>query len=331
MPNNRRQPNRESPKPAAPFPPSGTTSAEAFTRYTRGKLLRVGSTGEAWRSIKAYLVDHLHDQPRALPTPATSEPFLACTLSGEADFYEREGGGPWLHHRLRRGSFFLTTGGGPYECRYESASSAPWQSICAFISLPLMERALAEVFGPAEAPQARLRDLSAFTDPFLLSMMDSLHGELLAKKPSPLFVDGIAQAVAIHLARHYAQPGGEHPLSSAALPGYRLQQITDWMARHLAEDIDLEQLAAMSGLSKFHFHRLFKAAIGMSPRRYHAQLRLNEARRLLRERAPAAKPGDEQKSILAVALAVGYSNPSHFARLFRRETGLSPSEYRRSR
>jgi len=47
---------------------------------------------------------------------------------------------------------------------------------------------------------------------------------------------------------------------------------------------------------------------------------MDAARRLLRE---------TKKSVISVALAVGYSSPSHFAHRFRRETGLSPSDYRR--
>jgi len=49
---------------------------------------------------------------------------------------------------------------------------------------------------------------------------------------------------------------------------------------------------------------------------------MDAARKLLRE---------TKKSVLDVALDIGYSNPSNFAQLFRRETGLSPSDYRRQR
>lgn len=49
---------------------------------------------------------------------------------------------------------------------------------------------------------------------------------------------------------------------------------------------------------------------------------MSEARRLLRE---------TKMGVVDVALEVGYANPSHFACLFRRETGLSPSDYRRQR
>ena len=68
-------------------------------------------------------------------------------------------------------------------------------------------------------------------------------------------------------------------------------------------------------MSKFHFHRLFKSAVGVSPLRYYINLRMNVARQLLRE---------TKKSVVDVALDVDYTNPSHFAKLFRRETGHSP-------
>ena len=177
-----------------------------------------------------------------------------------------------------------------------------------------------EVFA-ADADCARLRDISAFTDVILDSMMDRLREELMRRQASPLLVQGIAQAIAVHLVRNYAETDKERS-GSPSLPGFKLRQITDWMEEHFADEINLDQLAAQAGLSKFHFHRLFKTATGMSPSRYHVNLRINAARRLLRE---------TKDSVVAVALEVGYTNPSHFAQLFRREAGLSPSDYRRQR
>ena len=125
-----------------------------------------------------------------------------------------------------------------------------------------------------------------------------------------------------HLARNYALILEESRSDSPSLPGYKLRQIKDWMAEHVAEDLNLDRLAAQAGLSKFHFHRLFKSAMRVSPSRHHINLRMNVARQLLRE---------TKKSVVDVALDLGYTNPSHFAKLFRRETGLSPSDYRRQR
>ncbi len=296
-----------------------TTSAEAFWRYAGGECL-FESRGEAWRDIKAW-VTALPPAVETLHLPAVSEPFLAWTTSGEVDFQEREGGGPWLTNRIRKGSFFLTTGGAPYDVRWRAVSDEPFESMLVFIELPVLQRALDEVFGP-EAPHARLRDASAFNDEGLNSLLGLLRQELTRGQASPSFVEGIAQAIAVHLAREYGETGEESHGSSPSLPGHKLRQLTDWMAEHTAEEFSLDRLAAQAGLSKFHFQRLFKAATGVTPTRYHIDLRINEARRLLRE---------TRMSVVDVALEVGYANPSHFARLFRRETGLSPSDYRRQR
>jgi len=296
-----------------------TTSAEAFERYVGGKCLRA-CRGEAWRDIKASIiapprnVDMVH-------LPAVSEPSLAWTISGEVEFQEREGDGAWITNRIKKGSFFLTSGGAPYDCRWKAMTAEPFLSMHVSIELPLLQRAMEEVFG-ADAANARLRNLSAFTEATLNWLMERLHEELMRKKASPLLVQGLAQGIAVHLARNYGEVIKEPRSSSPSLPGFKLQQITDWMAGHVAEEFHLDQLAAKAGLSKFHFNRLFKAATGVSPSRYLLNLRMDEAKRLLRE---------TKQSVIAVALDVGYSNPSHFARLFHRETGLPPRDYRRQR
>src|SRR5882724_2468467 len=126
------------------------TSAEAFERYIGGKCLRA-SRGKAWRDIKAWII-----APRrhvdTLPLPAVSEPFLAWTTSGEVDFQEREGEGrPWTTHRIRKGSFFLTCGGAPYDCRWEAVTSEPFETMQVCIETPLLRQAFEEVFGEAAA------------------------------------------------------------------------------------------------------------------------------------------------------------------------------------
>lgn len=296
-----------------------TTSADSFARFVGGKLVRVGE-GEAWREVSAWITS-LPRVVDSLQLPSVSEPFLAQTISGEVEFQEREGNRPWIANRVRKGSLFLTTGGAPYEVRWKAVTAEPFESLAVFLELPLLERALEEVFG-GDAPFARLRDRSAFTDETLNVLMAQLHSELMRRKASPLFVQGIGQAIAIYLARNCADLVKEPGRGSPSLPGFKLRQITDWMREHLDEDFDLQQLATLVGLSKFHFHRLFRRAVGETPSRYHMNLRMHEAKRLLRETT---------KTVVEVGLEVGYMNPSHFAQIFRRETGLSPSDYRRQR
>ena len=83
------------------------------------------------------------------------------------------------------------------------------------------------------------------------------------------------------------------------------------------EKLALEDLASVAGLSKYHFVRCFKKATGLAPLQYHMQLRLSEARRLLRA---GLHPRE-------VAHNLGFYDQSHFINAFRRVMGLTPNSY----
>jgi AraC family transcriptional regulator len=296
-----------------------TTSAEALPHYTGAKCLHM-SRGKAWRDLHAQINEELRE-PGILTLPTVNEPFLCWAFSGDVEFQEREIGGRWATHRIRKGTFFLTTGGSPYQCRWKVLTSDPFLTLLAFVQLPLLQRAMQEVFG-AEAPKARLREVAAAIDPDLSWMMERVRDELMARRASPLRVQSLAQLIATHLARNYAEIESETAMGCPSLPGFKLKEVTTWIEEHLAEEFDLKRLAAKVALSKFHFHRLFKQATGISPAKFQLNARMNEARRLLRE---------SKQSIVGIGADLGYSSPSHFAQVFRRETRMTPSEYRRQR
>lgn len=166
--------------------------------------------GEAWRDIKAWIVT-LPPCANAMHLPSVSEPFLPRAISGEVEFQERENKRPWTTHRIKKGSLFLTSGGAPYDCRWKSLTPEPFQSMSVFIELPILQRAMEEFFGD-DAAHARLRDISAFTDEALDFWMEQIRSELMRRRASPLYLQAIAQAIAIHLARNYAEWSGGRAL-----------------------------------------------------------------------------------------------------------------------
>lgn len=89
------------------------------------------------------------------------------------------------------------------------------------------------------------------------------------------------------------------------------------MNASLDNRLELEQLAELAGLSKYHYARCFKKATGLGPLQYHMQLRLIEARRRLRA---GQHPQD-------VALDLGFYDQSHFIGAFRRVHGVTPQHY----
>jgi len=103
-------------------------------------------------------------------------------------------------------------------------------------------------------------------------------------------------------------------------PDPRITWIVDFMHRHMSEPLTVATLASRLNLSRSRFTTLFTAQTGLAPLRYLQRARLRRAR-LLVERTFLSV-----KEVMAV---VGYNDPSHFARDFRREHGVPPTALRR--
>lgn len=94
-----------------------------------------------------------------------------------------------------------------------------------------------------------------------------------------------------------------------------------WIHEHYTSDIQLEQLCQKTGLKSRTLNRRFHQATGSPPMTYLKQIRLDQARDLLK---------NTNLGVAEIALQVGYSDPDYFSRLFRRQYQLSPSDFRRS-
>ena len=116
-----------------------------------------------------------------------------------------------------------------------------------------------------------------------------------------------------------AQP--EAGAARGGLTPRALRRVQDHIDAHLTENITLEALAEVAGLSRCHFARAFKQSVGTAPHAYLLQRRLERAERLLKE---------TELSLCQVALDSGFSDQSHFSRSFKQYTGLTPAEYRLS-
>ena len=94
-----------------------------------------------------------------------------------------------------------------------------------------------------------------------------------------------------------------------------------WLRDHLSEPESIAELATRLRLSNRTLGRRFKQATGVSPLAYLQNLRVAEARSLLRS---------SNLSIGEIAWQVGLQDASHFSRLFRRQVGMTPLQYRQA-
>ncbi|WP_293195812.1 MULTISPECIES: helix-turn-helix domain-containing protein [unclassified Microcoleus] len=103
------------------------------------------------------------------------------------------------------------------------------------------------------------------------------------------------------------------------LPQRQLLQVLEYINEHLSQDIKLADLAALLGMSQFHFSHMFKVAVGIAPYQYLLQQRIERAKELLQQK---------ERSIAEIALECGFNSHSHLSKQFRQLTGMTPTAYR---
>ncbi|WP_417663390.1 helix-turn-helix domain-containing protein [Pseudomonas sp.] len=104
------------------------------------------------------------------------------------------------------------------------------------------------------------------------------------------------------------------------LPRWQISRVDTFINEHIDKCIRTTELASLLGLSVSHFSHVFKQTTGITPLMYVAAARVEAARRFML---------CSTHSLSDVALGHGFCDQSHFCRVFRRETGLSPQTWRR--
>ncbi|TCP55746.1 AraC-like protein [Tumebacillus sp. BK434] len=120
-----------------------------------------------------------------------------------------------------------------------------------------------------------------------------------------------------------AQPGSHTALWQRQTPPLdhpALLRAVTLIHDDLAGDLTLDRLSLASGLSKYHFARLFRELLGQTPSRYIRQARLDRAERLLRQ---------TRDDITSIAFAAGFGSLSAFEQAFKKRYGRTAAEYRK--
>jgi AraC family transcriptional regulator len=139
--------------------------------------------------------------------------------------------------------------------------------------------------------------------------MGSLYGDLL----------GMSLSVA--LIRKYGEASSQPPPLKGGLSRSNLRQVKAYVEENLDQNIRLQELARLTGLSVYHFARSFRESAGATPHQYLVQRRIERAKELLQR---------SEWTIQQIASATGFTDASQFAKTFRQWTGASPSTWRRN-
>lgn len=159
----------------------------------------------------------------------------------------------------------------------------------------------------------------AAVDPFMREIGNTLRNKCRMQKiPSGAYWDSLAGVIAVHVATNYVDKRNQ-PLAHAGLPPHKLERVQAFIQEHLAEVIQVRQLAALVNLSPYHFARMFKKATGKAPHAYITEKRIEHAKMLL---------SDSTLPLVDVAASAGFQTQSHFTDVFRKHTGVTPRIFR---
>jgi AraC family transcriptional regulator len=134
-----------------------------------------------------------------------------------------------------------------------------------------------------------------------------------------LLIDSLKTALAIHLLRSYCTTSPRLSIYANGLSAAKLQLVTDYINDHLDLDLKLTALSAIAQISPYHFLRLFKKSLGVTPHQYILHRRIERAKYLLRS---------SSLDISEIALKVGFCDSSHLTRCFKSILGNTPSQWR---
>jgi AraC family transcriptional regulator len=315
---------------------TGTGLRQAFAENTRLREMsqatnagveRYGSAGlllssadRGWSGLSVELRSH-GDGVMAWrnPRPDTE---ICVDVSGSRSIITRRGSGIFNRTIAERGTIWLSPAG----LREDFVDiSDPLPGIL-HIYLP------SSAFSPDSlgvdldrSVTAALRYESGFKDPLLAEIAYAIVCELRSETAAGrLLAETLASTLAARLVQNHVGPSPARAfprINPEGLDRRRLSRVLDYIEANLEGDLTVDRLASIACLSRFHFARAFKAAVGRSPHRYVSMRRLERAKALLIQ-------GDQP--LVDIALALKFSCQANFTRAFRQVTGQTPGHYRRS-
>lgn len=287
--------------------------SHAAARHARSQLL-LSSEGRMWRGIDAELRYH----PAGTLPPCTFSVTEVCMRMRGRSAVTRHAGAVEENFVASPGTLGLSPTGVHED----------------YVELPRDITEILHIYLPANPFVALAKHTSqnfsgrvvdyraGFKDPRIGDIANQIAAELRFETScGNLLVEILADELAVRLLSHHSTAAVDlatSEASSRALDPRRLKRVMNYINAHLREPISVEELASVANLSRFHFSRKFKAAVGQSPSSYISRLRLELAKVMFAQGA----------SIAEVAFDCGFSSESNFIRSFRRAVGLTPGRYR---
>jgi len=163
-------------------------------------------------------------------------------------------------------------------------------------------------------------DRYAFRDAEMEMICRRLYHALTSNGPTEqLYCESLVMNLAeILLLRHSTASPGTRLLPRVGLSRNQARRVLEYIESNLSRDLALRKLSEVADLSVYHFARMFKQTVGVTPYQYVLERRLECAKAMLRS---------AKVSLVDISLSTGFDSQSHFSSTFRRMVGVTPTEF----
>jgi AraC family transcriptional regulator len=289
-------------------------------KYPSSTQLLKSSNGLGWSTLIAKLHSHSRYEGPGAAAPADAEVGIVVRGSDEG-LLAYKSAGSWQSARPTTGSIRLKPIG--RTCDEARICSATVEILHLYVPTVAFARLMDDYNLPA-VPGCSIRHSCGVQDELINQIGLSVLSEMMRPTAAGrMLVETSSLMLAARLAHsHLETELIRSPIQSLhRLDEGRLRRVLAYIEEHLAEDITVADLADVACLSIFHFTRAFAAAMGVPPHRYVSRRRLESAKAMI---------ATGRASLSEIAFDCRFSSQSSFARAFRRATGMTPAEYRRT-
>jgi AraC family transcriptional regulator len=297
--------------------PAGLTNSEKGRYGAAGLLL--SSSDRGWSGLSAELRNH--DKGVIDWSGPSSDTEICVDICGNGSLVTRRATGIEDRRVASRGTIWLSPPG------LQEGSVDITEALHGILHIYLSPRQFSPSILGTNLDQAAIGALSyesAFEDPLLAEIAQAIASELQAQTSAGgLLVEALAGSLAARLVQKHVSASSRQSFPSReGLDRRRLFRVLDYIEANLEGDLTIDRMASIACLSRYHFARSFKQAVGQSPHRYISAKRLERAKALLVQ---------SHLSLVDIALNLSFSCQANFSRAFRRATGQTPSQYRLTR
>jgi AraC family transcriptional regulator len=285
----------------------GTVTASGFADL----LDAPPNVSAAWKPFSLFVVGATPGQA----TAAFADHALGIYLSGRHRIRREMDGRP-VEGWSDPGTVNLTPASVPATWQ----ASGPSRAIVLLLPDAFLARVISEHW---EADPRNVEIIPQFLahDPVIQGVATRLALEAQSGSQSEPYVESACEFLAHHMIHSYSTLSARPPKASGGIPARRLKLILDYIEENLAQPIALRQLGELAGTSIRHFERAFRQATGVPPHAYVVRKRVARAQNLLLS--------EPRLTIDEIAMRAGFSSSSHLSSTFRRQTGYSPTAFRR--